>query len=78
METASLKLGVQETEDYRIFKGPASEFFDLAIIRFNNEQQDPERTPLESCPESAERVCSECIWVDGDKEHCKGTQEGDE
>lgn len=77
MKTASLKLGVQEPpEDYRIFKGPASEFFDLAIIRFNNEQDDPDRMPLESCPESAEKVCSECIWVA--KGHCRDIEESDE
>lgn len=51
-------------DNERIFKGSMTEFLDTAIVRANNGEDEPSRTPLDTCPTIREKVCAVCDWYD--------------
>ena len=61
----SITLGPQPTPDNEmIFKGSPSEFFDITIVEMNNREDEPSRTPLDTCPGVREKVCPACDLYD--------------
>ena len=47
-----------------IFKGSMEEFLDTAIVKANNGEDEPDRAPLDTCPDLRPKVCGVCCWYD--------------